>query len=109
MTASSGIRTRADVVQTPMTTVAGRLVLARGHERYDVRDLGDSLVIFDLETRQTFALQPPASTVFASLIAEARAGAGVDQGDLLAATPNDQVKNALAELQDSGLITVHDR
>ena len=83
-------------------------MLARGHEQFDVRDLGDSLVVFDLETRQTFALQPPASTVFTSLAAEARGGVSVKQGDFLAATPDEQVKDALAELQDSGLITVHD-
>lgn len=74
----------------------------------DVRDLGDSVVVYDADTRRTIALQSPASTLFTALLQNHDATVGVLRPEGLASGTSDDIEAAIVDLETAGLIAVHD-
>lgn len=66
------------------------------------------MVVYDVTTRRTIALQPPASTLLKALLqGRDDAAAAIGPEDLESGSCAD-VEAAIVDLENAGLITVHD-
>lgn len=91
-----------------MTEADRRVSLACSPDVLDLCDLRDSLVVYHLGTRQTVALQPPASDILLKLLTRSRTQATPAPVELRGDNADDRLDVALAELAAVGLVTPHD-
>lgn len=77
-------------------------------EQIEARDLKDSLVAYDHRTKNTVALQPPASVVLKTLIEQHTSGEVAAADALSETTSEADLDVALSELEAANLITLHD-
>ncbi|WP_200341277.1 hypothetical protein [Rhodovibrio sodomensis] len=66
------------------------------------------MVVYDLDTRRTIALEPPASTLLTALLQGQDATLAAMRPDGLESGSSADVEAAIVDLENAGLITVHD-